>query len=211
MSVLYNGEHEICFWKKTLIDLKYDIDDPMFTWEDFHLIPVSRPSVSVPKANYTMATVPNTSKRLNITDNLLGGLTLDSRVGEWQFYIDHEQWKDWVTTHHDLEEYFNGSKMLISLDDKTETIYEGRVSLSAYEANKDYSSVTISYDLDAEPITDYNDIYYRIRFKSSAGAVLQEDRLKYNDVPTFRKGGSYRWSPAVNRVTTNVDYIAVNR
>lgn len=210
MDVVYNGQHSICFWKKTFDGAEYDIDDPMFTWDDFHLIPSSRPSISIPKANYSMAIIPNSNKRINITDYLLGGLTFDSRTGEWQFYIDHNQWPDWTSAHYDLEEYFNGSKMLVSLDDGTDGIYEGRVSLTAYDPGENYSTVTIGYDLDAKPITDFTGVLYRIRFIDSTGNILQNDRLAYNDIPYFRGSGSPIWSPAVDKAITNVDYHTTN-
>ena len=211
MSVIYNGEHGICFWKKSLQYDGYAIENPAFTWDDFHLIPLARPSVSIPKANYTLMTIPNTSKRLNITDFLPGGMTFESRSGEWGFYIDHDQWPDWTRSHYELEHFFNGSKMLVSLDDESDDIYEGRISLTNYEAGESYSQVTIAYDLDADPITDRDDVYFRVRFLGYDGAILQEDLIKNNETPYYRYLPTYNWSPALDKATRNVDYKAVFR
>ncbi len=217
MVTYYNGDHEICFWKKELVGNAYKVNSPKFTWSDFHLIPVSRPSVSIPKVNYVVVQVPNSSKRLNITEYIPGGIAFESRSGEWQFYIDHNVERDWVAIHYDLAEYFNGTKMFASLENDN-SIYEGRVYLSAYDAEETYSSVTISYDFDAEPIEVFDDIHFRIRFMSSHKTVLQEDLMLYNDTPFFRgtvaNEGTLQfknWSPAVNKVTKNVDYYPVYR
>ena len=211
MGVTYNGEHSICFWKKTLQYDGYNLDNPTFTWDTFHLIPQSRPSVSIPKPNYTIVTIPNSSKRLNITEFLPGGMTFESRVGEWIFYIDHNQWPDWTRSHYELERYFNGSKMLVSLDDDSDDIYEGRIHLSNYEASENYSQVTIAYDLDADPISDYTGIYFRVRFLGYGGEILQEDLVSHNEIPYYRYLPTYNWSPALDRTTRNVDYRAVLR
>ena len=211
MGVSYNGEHSICFWKKTLQYDGYNLDNPTFTWDMFHLIPQSRPSVSIPKPNYTIVTIPNSSKRVNITEFLPGGMTFESRVGEWLFYIDHNQWPDWTRSHYELEQYFNGSKMLVSLDDDSDDIYEGRIHLSNYEAGENYSQVTIAYDLDADPISDYTGIYFRVRFLGYGGEILQEDLLSHNEIPYYRYLPTYNWSPALDRTTRNVDYKAILR
>ena len=137
-------------------------------------------------------------------------MTYESRNGEWQFYIDHDQWPDWINAHYDLEENFNGSRMLVSLDDETSDIYEGRVRLTAYDSGDSYSTVTIGYDLDADPITDFTNVMFRIRFIGPTGNILQNDRLAYNAIPYFRGSGSPSWTPAVNKVTTNVDYHMVH-
>ena len=178
---------------------------------NFHLIPQSRPSVSIPKANYTLVTIPNSSKRLNITEYIPGGMTFESRTGEWVFYIDHNQWSNWTASHYELEQYFNGAKMLVSLDDESDDIYEGRISLTNYEAGEDYSQVSIGYDLDSDPITDYEGVYYRVRFLGYSGEILQEDLLRYNEIPYYRYLPTYNWSPALDKVTRNVDYKAVFR
>lgn len=219
MSVVHNGVHSICFWKKTYDSGgTYFIGNPRFTWDDFHLIPNARPAISIPKVNYTIATIPNSNKRINITSYLTGGMTYESRTGEWQFCIDHNSWPDWTEAHYDIEEYFNGSKMLVTLDDGRADVYEGRVWLSGYEAGDSYSTVTIAYDLDAEPISDYSDMNFRVRFIGLNGRILQNDRLPYNDTPYFR--GSIptyshlkfrRWRPTLDKVTRNVDYIAEYR
>ena len=217
MSTHYFGEHEICFWKKEFYNNTYRINTPKFTWTDFHLIPESRPSISIPKANYTIAQIPNSNNRVNITDYMPGGQTFESRTGEWRFYIDHDQWPSWTSSHYDLDEYFNGSKMLVLLNNQND-IYEGRIILSSYEVNDNYSRVSIEYDLDAKPITDFENVLFRIRFIGIHNEVLQENLLSYNDAPYYygslNNDGNLRfvnWDPVIKKVTQNVDYHAIYR
>lgn len=218
MSIAYNGKHEICFWKENYTGTGYYIENPKFTWVDFHLVPLSRPSVSAPKPNFVITSIPNSSSRINITDYMPGGLTYESRSGEWQFVIDHDQWSNWTTTHYELGEYFNGSKMLVSLDDNRSYIYEGRVNLSGFESGDAYSTVTIAYDFDADPISDFSDIRFRVRFMSQYGQIFKEELMTYNSTPYYygtvpSEGGLRfkRWQPYINKVTRNIDYIAEYR
>ena len=216
MNGIYNGKHEICFWKKEFNGNEYAVGEPKFTWTDFNLIPFSRPSISIPKVNYIVIQIPNSNKRLNITEYIPGGGKFENRTGEWQFYIGDND-SEWPEKYSDLIEYFNGSRMLVSLDN-TKDIYEGRIYLSGYEPGDDYSSITLTYDLDSEPIAEFDDILFRIRFMNSSGLVLQEERLSYNDTPYFKgeapAEGNRRfknWRPAVKQVKKNVDYYPVYR
>lgn len=224
MSIRYYKEHDICFWKKSFSGSGYNIDFPKFAWEDFGLIPLSRPYISTPKANYTLVQIPNSSSRLNITDYMPGGMTYESRTGEWQFAIDHtkELWKNWYTGYYEVEDYFHGSRMLISLNDDSEKIYEGRIVVSAYEPGESYSKVMLSYDLDATEISDSekSDLMFRIRTIGYTGVVTKEQFLVYGS--TIVDGYNYsrpyllppgavfsKWDPATPfTVKRNADIYA---
>ena len=224
MSVKYYEEHDICFWKKSFTGSGYNIDFPKFAWEDFGLIPISRPYISTPKANYTLVQIPNSSSKLNITDYMPGGMTYESRTGEWQFAIDHtkELWKNWYTGYYEVEEYFHGSRMLVCLNDDPENVYEGRISISSYDPGESYSKVTLSYDLDAMSIeeTEKNGMYFRIRTIGYTGVVTKEQYQPYGT--RIIDGGNYgrpyllpsgavfsKWDPATPfTVNRNVDIYA---
>ena len=225
MSVFYNGEHQICFWrkvfKKTIFiydDERYTIENPKFSWDDFHLIPLTRPFIAESKPNYSVVQIPNSSKRLNITNNMAGGLTYESRTGEWEFAIDHDQWGDWVVSHHTLEEYFNGSKMLVALNDDPTKIYEGRIILKDYEAEKSYSKIKMAYDLDSGQLasTDLANVMFRVQFLDKRNNVLQKNLLSYGSAPYYSGAIPYeygmvfdRWFPSLIGVNGNVDYIPI--
>lgn len=224
MSIKYMEEHDVCFWKKTFSNGRYSIEHPKFAFEDWGLIPISRPYISVPKANYTLTQVPNSSNRLNITNFMPGGMTYESRTGEWQFAIDHtkEMWKNWFDGYYKIEEYFHGSRMLVSLNDDAEKIYDGRITVSAYEPGDNYSTVTLQYDVDAMPIDDEAKIgmLFRARTIGYTGVITKEQFVSYGT--TIVDGGSYgrpylippgskfsKWDPATPfTVTKNVDIYA---
>ena len=218
MSIKYYEEHDVCFWKKELGSNGYSIDKPTFAWSDWGLIPNSRPYISTPKANYTLAQVPNSSNRLNITNFMPGGMTYESRAGEWQFAIDHtkELWKNWYEGYYKIEEYFHGSRFLVSLNDDPEKIYQGRISISAYDPGENYSTVTLNYDLDAMPIeeSEKTGMIFRLRTMTYTGTVeyLQYQRYGITVVDSGNHGGIpkgaifSKWDPSTPfKVSRNTD------
>lgn len=189
MSIKYYEEHDVCFWKKTFDGGDYSIEKPTFAWQDWGLIPNSRPYISTPKANYTIAQVPDSSNRINITEYMPGGMTYESRTGEWQFAIDNtnELWKDWYKGYYEIENYFHGNRFLVSLNDDPEKIYEGRIAISSYEAGDNYSSVTLSYDLDAMPIdeSEKTGMIFRVRWLSYTDKIIHTEYFAYDEIPSF--------------------------
>lgn len=215
-------EHDVCFWKKEFDGFEYRKPiQPSFAWKDWGLIPISRPYISTPKANYTIAQIPNSSNRLNITNYMPGGMTFESREGEWRFAIDHtsQLWKNWYDGYYAVEAFFHGARMLVALNDDPEKVYEGRIRVSAYEPGGNYSTVTLSYSLDAMPIEDEakSDLLFRVRTMGFGGSVIEERFMAYGTVVAY--GGNQKqanlipngatfskWDPALPfELTHNVD------
>ena len=212
MSVRYMEEHDICFWKKEVDGSGYSsISHPSFAWHDWGLIPTSRPYVSTPKANYTLTQIPNSSNRLDITNYMPGGMTYESREGEWQFAIDHTHkiWKNWYEGYYKIEDFFHGARMLVSLNDDPEKVYDGRIRVSTYEPGDYHSAVTLSYNFDAMPIdeNEMKKLIYRVRTIGYTGVITKEQYQSYGttivdgknyDRPYLLPPGAVfsKWDPA---------------
>lgn len=142
MDVVYSGEHSINFYKVTLTSTT-----KKNTWKDMHLIPTSRPSITYPSPNTRIVVIPGTSKRIDITDMHVGGLTYGPRTGSWEFYIDHDQSYDWRTAYNEVYNFVHGKELFVALDDEPTMFYNGVFSVSGYVAGSNYSTITIQYDL----------------------------------------------------------------
>jgi len=209
MSVTYNGEHQICFWKVT----QSGIENPKFSWDDLNLIPQSRPYISVPKANYSIVGIPHSSGRINITDSLPGGMTYESRAGTWEFNVDHNAFTSWTKSYDSYSEYFHGSRMYVSLNDDPTKIFVGRIKISSYEPGENYSAITLSYDLDAMPAEGVS-LPFRIRFFGSDGRVIKNEIHYSGDLPYCSPPVNHAssdavfagWKPTVTAVEGNMDY-----
>lgn len=118
------------------------------TWDDWHLIPSTRPSIAVPKTSEKYIEVPGRHGALDLSGFLTGSPTFSTRTGTWEFYVDHDQWNSWAETYSTILWALHGKILKVILDDDPEWYYEGRFNVSNWQTNKDYSTITIGYTLD---------------------------------------------------------------
>lgn len=142
MGVFYSGDHSIDFYK-----IENGIVTKKNTWTDFHIMPTERPHISYPEPNIKIVALPGTSKRIDITDQHIGGLTFGGRTGSWQFYIDHEQRADWRASYDVIYKFIHGQELTVALADEPMLFYGGIFTVSAYNPGSSYSTITIQYDL----------------------------------------------------------------
>ena len=142
MDVVYSGEHSLNLYAVTLTStVKRN------TWSDFHLIPSERPSITYPAPNTRIVPIPGTSKRLDITDYHIGGLTYGARTGTWEFYIDHNRYTNWKEAYDSLVNFANGKELYVALSDEPSLFYKGIFTVPSYVAGSSYSKISIQYDL----------------------------------------------------------------
>lgn len=143
---IYSGEHSITFGEKN-------------TWEDWHLIPSSRPVFSPPQPNIRLLNIPGKSGSLDVTD-VFGPVVYADRTGSFEFYVDHETkfpndykdekkagktWASWVECYQEVLEYIHGSKLQAILSDDPDYYYEGRFSINEWRSNPNFSTIVINY------------------------------------------------------------------
>lgn len=140
------------------------------TWTDWHLIPSSRPHVALPTVNEKLVEIPGRSGSIDLTTFLTGSPTYGNRKGSWEFYISNDyflysdpkfvpnvaNWKDWPTALKEIAAYCNGKVLSVTLEDDPDYYYRGRLKVK-YSPQKDYSTVTIEYDLDPKKINSDDD------------------------------------------------------
>lgn len=137
------------------------------TWNDFHLIPSSKPDVALPQRAYKYVDVPGRSGALDFTNYLTSEPVYSDRTGQWEFILVYEYNRikidrhSFITRRNELLDYFDGSEMQVrlSVDDSgdwTRTdwdlviptyYYKGRVYVSGFTPGEQNTSVTLSYRL----------------------------------------------------------------
>lgn len=161
---VYNGEHSITF-------------DPdglnINTWKSWHMAPKTRPFVVAPQVKTEYIDVPGADGSLDYTEVLTGKPRYANRTGQWDFIIDNG-YRNWHELYSEILLRLHGKKMKIILDDDPNYYWEGRLSVTGNFGNKDYSSISISYNLnpyktplDAKKIENWkwNDLFSNyIRF-----------------------------------------------
>ena len=145
-AIQYDGTHSINFFNLSE-------SEPLChnSWTDFHLVPSKRPHVNNPSLNYQYASIPNSNTRKDVSAAYNRG----QRNGEWEFYIDYDEWEDWATCYRAMVNYLHGFKMAVRLKDhEYDRMYEGRIVVKNYAPGNDYSKITLEYYFDNGYISD---------------------------------------------------------
>lgn len=116
------------------------------TWDDWHLVPTSRPLVVPPNVNTSYVTVPGASGSLDLTEALTGHPTYSNRSGSWEFLVMNG-YGEWYARYSDIMAYLHGKKFRAILDDDPNYYYEGRFSVASWTSPKDWSRITINYNV----------------------------------------------------------------
>ena len=145
-AIQYDGTHSIDFFNLSESEALCHN-----SWDDFHLVPTSRPYVANASVNFQYVNLPNSNKRVDIPAANQRGM----RSGDWEFLIDYDQWSDWATCYRALVSYFHGFKMAVRLKDhEYDRIYQGRIVVKSFAPGGDYSRITISYYFDNDIVDD---------------------------------------------------------
>lgn len=117
------------------------------TWEDWHLIPSSRPLFSPPKVRTKNVEIPGANGDLDLTTVLTGEPLFDNRTGSFEFYVDQGYWT-WVEAYSSIMDYLHGEYLRAILEDDPDHYYEGRFTVNSWKSDKDYSKISIDYNVD---------------------------------------------------------------
>ena len=116
------------------------------TWDDWHLIPATRPLFNPPTVKENMVKSPGGDGVLVMTASLAGRPTYNYRTGSWTFYVQNG-FKDWSVLYSEIMVYLHGQTFKAILEDDPAYFYEGRFSVNQWKSDKDYSQVVINYNV----------------------------------------------------------------
>lgn len=123
------------------------------TWDNWHLIPSSRPVVARPGVNFKFVDIPGRTGSLDLTDYLTSTPTKTDASGSWEFkianeFFDGNNYGDFHTRETIVAGFLNGRRMKAVLEDEPAFYYMGRFVLSNWLSGDDYSTATIDYRVD---------------------------------------------------------------
>lgn len=118
------------------------------TWDDWHLIPSSRPTISTPQAQVSFVNIPGRHGSINLTNYLRGTRpSYGSRTGSLEFYVDNDH-EPWMDIRKKIGNVLHGQRIKMVLEDEPEYYYEGRFVFNAWRSEANFSKVVIDYQLD---------------------------------------------------------------
>ena len=116
------------------------------TWNDWHLIPSSRPLVNPPNVRASMVDIPGSDGSLDLSEVLIGRPTYADRTGTWDFYVDNGYGK-WADRYSEIMGYLHGQKMTAVLEDDPLFFYDGRFTVNQWRSDPYYSRISINYEV----------------------------------------------------------------
>lgn len=114
------------------------------TWDNWHLIPVTRPVMAQPTPAYNYVEIPGADGSMDLTDYLIGRPTYSDRQGTFEFYVAND-YGNWESRRAEIASFLNGSKMKVYLEDDPQHYYEGRFFFKSWTPDASHSKVTIEY------------------------------------------------------------------
>ena len=126
------------------------------TWDDWHLVPTSRPVFSPPAQKVKTLDIPGGDSVIDLSTALTGYPVFQNRTGSFEFIIPNgfEPWEagtiekmHWNEVYSDIMDYLHGQTLRAVLEDDPEYFYEGRFTVKDWKSQKDWSRITISYDV----------------------------------------------------------------
>ena len=138
MTFYYEGLHKVTF---KIDNVSYD------SWEDWHLIPKSRPVITPPVERTSFVTVPGRHGKLDLSWALTDKPVYDNRTGSFEFIVDHTKWGGWHTAYQTIMAALQGHRSKVILSDDPSYYYEGMCWVDKWNSDERYSKITIKYDL----------------------------------------------------------------
>ena len=121
------------------------------TYEDWFLVPTSRPVLEMPSIKTNYVDIPGASGQLDLTYILTKYPLYENRSGSLDFAVlnEHDGYR-WIDILNMIARGINGKKVRAYLEDDPDYYYEGHWRLSNWKSNNNrtWSDVTIEYDVD---------------------------------------------------------------
>ena len=133
----------------SLYFVKLDKDEGINTFEDWHIVPDSRPLFMPPSVRTEYVIIPGSMGALDYTGVLTGSVQFDDRTGSWTFYVLNG-YQEWYQLYSQILNYIQGKKFRIWLEDDPNHYYIARLTVDKWDSKKDWSKIKISYVADPQ-------------------------------------------------------------
>ena len=116
------------------------------TWEDWHLIPSSRPTIAHPEIETNYEDIAGMDGGQDTTEYIPSGIVWGDRTGSIEFYVMNG-YEDWKTIRSKIISVIHGKRLKMVLEEQPECYYEGSFKLNDWRSEAQFSKVVIEYTL----------------------------------------------------------------
>lgn len=131
------------------------IIDGKNTYSDWHLVPDSRPVISMPTLKKdSLIEIPGVSGSVDLMSFLIPYPVYANRTGQLKFHVLNDK-EPWEQIHHKIANHLHKRNVILKLEDDPDYFYKGFVTLNEWVSNNNgtWSDVVLDYDLDPYKIS----------------------------------------------------------
>lgn len=162
------------------------------TFDDWHLIPTSRPVFSPPGIKKYSLDIPGANGEIDMTTTLTGYPAYQNRTGSIEFLVLHEGLStslgesygynnsnnvSWQGVYTDILNSIHGKYVKVETEDIADFYYKGIITINDWASDEQYSKITLNYDL--EPfkysITDTTNLWKWDSFSFETDVIKMYD------------------------------------
>lgn len=123
------------------------------TWDDWKLIPTSRPIVPPREVKTRTVEIPGMNGIIDLTEELTGAVLYGTTPVQFDFaVVDDDPNTDWVSRYNTFVNFLHGRRAIFVLEDELDYFYEGRFTVD-WKTGKNFSGVTFSSNVDVYRIS----------------------------------------------------------
>lgn len=153
------------------------------TYDDWKLVPDSRPVVVPPEPKFIFDEIPGASGSLDLSSTLTGFVSYQDRTGSFDFIVLND-YGEWHERYSEIMGYLHGKRMRMSLEDDPNYFYIGRFSVSSWDSGENWSTISIDYHLDPFKYSASENVLSILL--SGTGTTAQITNIKELTFPTIR-------------------------
>lgn len=116
------------------------------TWDDWHLIPSSRPLFNPPEVKTQYVDIPGGNGQIDLTEALIGYPVYKNRTGSIEFYVQNG-YGDWAERYSEIMNFLHGQDFKAFLEDDIYFLYKGRFDINQWKSDQYWSLITIDYSV----------------------------------------------------------------
>lgn len=162
------------------------------TYDDLKIVPESRPLVNPPEVKTEYIDIPGADGSLDYTE-ALAGLKFKDREGSWVFYVLNDlftlnkSYRKWNELYTYILKNIHGRRKKILLESDPGFYYFGRVFVSQWASNKDYSKLTLNYIIEPwkhplETTASYDWLWNELFANTILYGKFDVERQKYRNL-----------------------------
>jgi hypothetical protein len=144
------------------------------TWDDWHLVPSSRPVFNPPSVKTKIIDIPGGDGVIDLTESLTGYPVYNNREGSFEFIVVNDNYepvdehREWYNVYSDIMDYLHGQEITAKLEDDKNYYYKGRFAVNNWKSDKYHSLITIDYSVEPYKwlVTEENWIWNTFSFET---------------------------------------------